>query len=179
MNTSLIGKVHKCHLSCLEGASGRSISRILSSAEAPGRSSICTVYPGLTETSSLSSLLDLAPDGGYLAARIAARAGGLLHHLFTIAALRQQSVSVARSGRFACEGFPVPGFPRHRALWSADFPRSQQVEPRPSDRPEAGFIIPVQPRRVNIPLTLCQRAAKMIIIVCYHPLQWCFSIKEL
>jgi len=31
-----------------------------------------------------SSLLGLAPDGGYLAARITARAGGLLHHLFTL-----------------------------------------------------------------------------------------------
>jgi hypothetical protein len=30
------------------------------------------------------SLLGLAPGGGYLAARIAADAGGLLHHLFTI-----------------------------------------------------------------------------------------------
>jgi len=29
-------------------------------------------------------LLDLAPGGGYLAADIAARAGGLLHHLFTL-----------------------------------------------------------------------------------------------
>ena len=29
-------------------------------------------------------LLDLAPGGGYLAADIAAHAGGLLHHLFTL-----------------------------------------------------------------------------------------------
>jgi hypothetical protein len=29
-------------------------------------------------------LLDLAPRGGYLAASIAAYAGGLLHHLFTL-----------------------------------------------------------------------------------------------
>ncbi len=32
-----------------------------------------------------SSLLGLAPGGGYLAARITADAGGLLHHLFTFA----------------------------------------------------------------------------------------------
>ena len=38
------------------------------------------------EASSLSSLFGLAPGGGYLAARITADAGGLLHHLFTIAA---------------------------------------------------------------------------------------------
>lgn len=31
-----------------------------------------------------SSLLGLAPGGGYLAIRITANAGGLLHHLFTI-----------------------------------------------------------------------------------------------
>jgi len=82
----LISKVHKCHLSRIKGASGQPISRILSSAEAPGRSSICAVDPGLTEASNLSSLLDLAPDGGYQAARITANAGGLLHHLFTLTA---------------------------------------------------------------------------------------------
>ena len=32
----------------------------------------------------VSSLLGLAPGGGYLAARITADAGGLLHHLFTM-----------------------------------------------------------------------------------------------
>ncbi len=35
------------------------------------------------EAGSLLSLLDLAPDGGYLAACIAACAGGLLHRHFT------------------------------------------------------------------------------------------------
>jgi hypothetical protein len=40
------------------------------------------------EAGSLLSLLDLAPDGGCLAAGIAACAGGLLHHLFTIPLLR-------------------------------------------------------------------------------------------
>ncbi len=105
MNTSLIGKVQNCVLSCLEGASGRSISRILSSAEAPGRSSICAVDPDLTETSSLSALLDLAPDGGYQAARIATDAGGLLHHLFTLTFLAEGGLfSVALSGRL-----PRPG----------------------------------------------------------------------
>ena len=33
---------------------------------------------------TISSLLGLAPGGGYLATHITARAGGLLHHLFTI-----------------------------------------------------------------------------------------------
>jgi hypothetical protein len=36
-------------------------------------------------TGSSSSLLDLAPGGGCLAACITTGAGGLLHHLFTIA----------------------------------------------------------------------------------------------
>lgn len=36
------------------------------------------------ETSSLLFLLCLAPNGGYRAIYIAANAGGLLHHLFTI-----------------------------------------------------------------------------------------------
>jgi len=35
-------------------------------------------------------LFDLAPEGGYLAADIATRAGGLLHHLFTLTRLRSQ-----------------------------------------------------------------------------------------
>ena len=38
--------------------------------------------PTRPQTSSL--LLGLAPGGGYLAARITARAGGLLHHRFTM-----------------------------------------------------------------------------------------------
>ena len=84
-----IGKVQKCILSCLKGVSGWSISRILSSAEAPGRSSVYAVYPGLNEAGSLSSLFDLAPGGGYLAARITADAGGLLHHLFTLTESRE------------------------------------------------------------------------------------------
>ena len=35
-------------------------------------------------------LFDLAPEGGCLAADIATRAGGLLHHLFTLTRLRVQ-----------------------------------------------------------------------------------------
>jgi len=37
------------------------------------------------ETSSLLSLLGLAPGGGYLAANITIHAGSLLHYLFTVA----------------------------------------------------------------------------------------------
>ena len=41
-----------------------------------------------------SPLLDLAPSGGCLAAPVARRAGGLLHHRFTLAALRRQCASL-------------------------------------------------------------------------------------
>ena len=67
-------------------------------------------------------LLDLAPGGGYLAADIAAYAGGLLHHLFTLTLSgsspksegfgevgRGRSVSVARSVRLPRPGsYPAP-----------------------------------------------------------------------
>jgi len=76
------------------------------------------------------SLLGLAPGGGYLAARIAADAGGLLHHLFTLTLTPSPSPEGEGEGMGATcfcgpnpAGFPVPGFPRRRALWSADFPR--------------------------------------------------------
>ena len=77
----------------------------------------------------LSSLLGLAPGGGCLADRIAAGAGGLLHHLFTLA---------ESGGLFLWPdptGYPVPGITRRRAHWSADFPRLRQAEPRSPDQP--------------------------------------------
>ena len=61
------------------------------------------------DASSVSSLLGLAPGWGYLAALITADAGGLLHRLFTLTALRRLSVSVALSGKFPRPGVsPVP-----------------------------------------------------------------------
>jgi len=152
------GSIHK------NNNSGRSISRILSSAEAPVQSSLwaarrraarCSL-PGAgslhrrrervrrravsRRPQTTSPLLGLAPGGGYLATCITADAGGLLHHLFTItpsphplshwergAGVRGCLFLWPFSGRFApLGGFPVPGAIRRRALWSADFPRSQQ-----------------------------------------------------
>ena len=60
-----------------------------------------------------SLLFGLAPGGGYLAAPIAGRAGGLLHHLFTLTSdARGRSwrcVSVARSDRLLHPGcYPAP-----------------------------------------------------------------------
>ncbi len=82
------------------------------------------------DASSVSSLLGLAPGGGCLAARIAANAGGLLHRLFTM----------TQGGclfLWPCPAsYLAPGFPRCRALWSADFPRpcaEAQNRDRPAD----------------------------------------------
>ena len=50
------------------------------------------------EASRLLSLLGLAPGGGYLAARIAANAGGLLHHLFTLTLTPNPSPEGERGG---------------------------------------------------------------------------------
>jgi len=77
-------------------------------------------------------LLDLAPGGGYLAADIAAHAGGLLHHLFTLTLSGPSPKSVGFWGRLGGGGLflwpdpsgcPVPGVTRRLALRSADFPR--------------------------------------------------------
>ena len=82
------------------------------------------------EAGSLLSLLDLAPDGGCLAACIAAGAGGLLHHLFTISLTpppwERERVRVVcfcgPTNSFALR-LAIPDVIRHPALWSADFPR--------------------------------------------------------
>jgi len=61
--------------------------------------------------SSASSLLGLAPGGGYLAARVTTGAGGLLHHLFTITGANAPAVcfSVALFRRVAPPGcYPAP-----------------------------------------------------------------------
>lgn len=83
-----------------------------------------------------SLLLGLAPGGGYLATRITARAGGLLHHLFTITTLRQLFVSVALIRQvhassavfpFTKNGISPPRVLSDAVLYrSADFPRSRQ-----------------------------------------------------
>ena len=64
-------------------------------------------------------LSDLAPGGVYLADRITAFAGGLLHHRFTLTSFaRGGLLSVALS-----RGLPRVGVTHHLALWSPDFPR--------------------------------------------------------
>ena len=151
-------------LTCMplpKNTSGRSISRILSGNKCLGdhlsgrhvATPLVAAYPGLAPSrwrvhiwrraasrrpQTTSSLLGLAPGGGYLATHITVRAGGLLHHLFTLTPPPSpppnrgrlggvRFVSVALSGRFtSLDGFPAPGAIRRRALWSADFPRPRQ-----------------------------------------------------
>jgi len=61
---------------------------------------------------TISPLLGLAPGGGYLAARITADAGGLLHHLFTLTTLTPSPLPKLGEGRrgegVVCFCGPVP-----------------------------------------------------------------------
>ena len=133
-------------------ASGRSVSRILSGESrrftprgfhpcslASAIISLCSLPETLEERAAPSSLFDLAPDGGCLAARIAADAGGLLHHLFTIAAfgtampLARQFLSVARSDRLFRPGISPAPCPAEYGLSSTP----HVGKPRSPDRPEA------------------------------------------
>jgi hypothetical protein len=89
-----------------------------------------------------SPLFGLAPDGGCLAARLAADAGGLLHRRFTLAwplpiPSFRGNMGWGKARQCASlwpypAGRPAPGVTRHRALRSADFPRSRK---RDRDRP--------------------------------------------
>jgi hypothetical protein len=68
--------------------------------------SLCSLPETQKERAAPSSLFDLAPDGGCLAAHIAADAGGLLHRLFTMtgaSVLRSsERRSVSRLQRVFC-----------------------------------------------------------------------------
>ena len=144
-------------------ASGRSVSRILSSEShkfTPRRLHPCRLASAIIHLCSLpetqaeratpSSLLDLAPDGGYLAAHIAVNAGGLLHRLFTMTGARQCCpefvaesrgsisrprllFSVALSDRFLRPGISPAPCPAEYGL-SSTLPEG---EPRSPNRPEA------------------------------------------
>jgi hypothetical protein len=132
-------------LDSIDITSGWPISRILSGKGIPvytPKSVIPALYLGghlskrptrdSNEASSLLSLRGLAPGGGCLAARITADAGGLLHRLFTLTLTPKGESHLFLWPDPA--GRPAPGFPRHRALWSADFPRPR-TEVRDRDRP--------------------------------------------
>lgn len=94
-----------------------------------------------------SLLLGLAPGGGYLATRITARAGGLLHHLFTITAQGSCLFLWPLSGRFTSHrrfshpqgmGFPRPGcYPTPCSIGVRTFLDPVNAGPRLPDQPEA------------------------------------------
>lgn len=109
-----------------------------------GRSSIYAVYPrliipggGQKERAVPSSLLDLAPGGGCLAARITANAGGLLHHRFTLTLTEVRAHCFCgpadRSLRPGISPAPRPG---EYGLSSIPW-RQGATGPRPPDQPEA------------------------------------------
>ena len=96
-----------------------------------------------------SSLLGLAPGGGYLATHITARAGGLLHHLFTITSSPKEEVAVCFCGPFPAgsrlsaifpsthDGLPRPGcYPTPCSIGVRTFLDSDNAEPRLPDQPE-------------------------------------------
>src|SRR5688500_3205660 len=70
------------------------------------------------------SLLHLAPDGVWLAGRVATTAGGLLPHRFTLTG------PVSRTGGLLSVplsvGFRRLGIPQRPALWCPDFPRAPE-----------------------------------------------------
>lgn len=142
--------------------SGQPISRVLSGPDRrrrqdPVRSSISSPLlprgssslPGIQRRRAAagpqgtSSLLGLAPDGGCLAAGIAACAGSLLHHLFTLTS------SVAEGGRFL---WPCPRVsPSGCCPASCSLERGLSSDVSVRDRPAIHFtlMIPFNPMSVN------------------------------
>ncbi len=82
--------------------------------------------PAALRLAEAFALLDLAPGGVCPAGSIAATAGGLLHHRFTLTS------QITPAGNTplccTCRQFTRPAVSRHRALWSADFPQLRTSE---------------------------------------------------
>jgi hypothetical protein len=140
-------------------SSGWPVSRILSNLRDPVYArrlrpgyhiwtviSLCSLPGTDSEASSFSSLFGLAPGGGCLAARIAADAGGLLHHLFTLTALPRRIVSVALVRQVS----PSRDFPGAVLCGVRTFLDPTNAGPRPSGQPEDGGIIPSLGQSVNL-----------------------------
>ena len=87
-----------------------------------------------TERAAPSSLFDLALDGGCLAARIAASAGGLLRHLFTMTGPCGPAVCFCGPIRQITPSRDFPGVVPCRVRTFLDRAGAQ---PRPLNRPEA------------------------------------------
>src|SRR5215510_15803145 len=91
-----------------------------------------------------SSLLGLAPGGGYLATCITADAGGLLHHLFTITPRKRGAVCFCGpypAGSLLTEASP-PRVLSDAVLYGVrTFLDLVNTRPRSPNRPEAKIII--------------------------------------
>ena len=119
--------------------SSRPISRILYSPKASGdhlswpaiavrlmrstRMSTSASSAGHGAEAPCSILLDLAPGGVCRASDIAAAAGGLLHHRFTLTGRKCDFRPAIHLSVALSVGFPRPAVSRHHALRSADFPQ--------------------------------------------------------
>ena len=92
-------------------------------------------------------LLDLAPDGGCLAAIITNSAGGLLHHLFTLTHIPFQGLS--GMSLWPCPEIHIsPSVTWHPALWCTDFPH-RAVARRAHSTNLGKFIITKYPAGVK------------------------------
>ena len=92
-----------------------------------------------------SSLLGLAPGGGYLAAVIAGCAGRLLPYLFTLTSLATSAdcfCGPIRQLSLRCKP-AAPDVLRRRALWSADFPLDESGFHRLASGRPANLGIPM------------------------------------
>ena len=96
------------------------------------------VHPGACWRAA-NPLLDLAPDGVYLAAPVTRHAGELLPHPFTLAGEPRRLTDQIRLGGLLsvalATGRPAWAFTQRPALWSPDFPRRLPKQaPRPPGR---------------------------------------------
>ena len=124
----------------------------------PSRSTVAGALKRPTRTLGRAALdralSGLAPGGVYLAAPVARRAGGLLHHRFTLTSAAQGSPGGLFSVALAC-GFPRVGVTHHPALRSPDFPRQTCLR-RPVRRDR-----PANPSRLQD--TACSPAASNLL----------------
>lgn len=104
-----------------------------------------------------SSLLGLAPGGGYLTICITANAGGLLHHLFTITPRKREAVCFCGpfpAGSLLTEASPPRGLSDAVLYGVRTFLDGVNAPPRSPNRPEASFIIHAREESVNIGMKL-------------------------
>ena len=83
---------------------------------------------------SIDPMLGLAPDGVCPATAVTRRAGGLLHHRFTLTPTAKGREAVCFLLHFAVESLRL-GVAQHRALRSSDFPHEQACPVHATVRP--------------------------------------------